>query len=73
MANMQDRFRGSYNVHGGGFQEENKMGASMGKGGLANTEMQQIGNVFYNLLHLLGQKNGDDRMIGLSNDLRDMI
>ena len=35
--------------------------------------MQQIGNVFYNLLHLLGQKNQDDRMIGLSNDLRDMI
>ena len=35
--------------------------------------MQQIGNVFYNLLNLLGQKQGDERMIGLSNDLRDMI
>ena len=35
--------------------------------------MQQIGNVFYNLLNLLGQKNQDERMIGLSKDLRDMI
>ena len=35
--------------------------------------MQQIGNVFYNLLNMMGTQNRDERMIGLSNELREMI
>jgi len=35
--------------------------------------MQQIGNVFYNLLNMMGSQNKDERMIGLSNELREMI
>lgn len=35
--------------------------------------MQQIGNVFYNLLNMVGTQNKDERMIGLSKDLRHMI
>jgi len=35
--------------------------------------MQQIGNVFYNLLNMMGAQNKDERMIGLSNELREMI
>ena len=35
--------------------------------------MSQVGNVFYNLLNMVGYQNRDDRMVGLSNDLRDMI
>lgn len=35
--------------------------------------MGQIGNVFYNLLNMVGTQNNDSRMIGLSNDLRHMV
>ena len=42
-------------------------------GGHSNAKMQQIGNVFYNLISMLGQQKGDTRMIGISNELRDMI
>lgn len=35
--------------------------------------MQQIGNVFYNLLGMIGHKNGDTKLIGIGNTLRDNI
>lgn len=42
-------------------------------GGHSNVKMQQIGNVFYNLLGMIGETRGDSKLIGVSNDLRDMI
>lgn len=35
--------------------------------------MQQIANVFYNMINMIGVKNRDERMIGISNELRDLI
>ena len=35
--------------------------------------MQQIANVFYNMIYMIGIKNRDERMIGISNELRDLI
>lgn len=35
--------------------------------------MQQIGNVFYNLLGMIGHKHGDTKIIGIGNELRDSI
>jgi hypothetical protein len=35
--------------------------------------MQQIANVFYNMLSMMGQQQKDERLIGLSNELREMI
>jgi len=36
-------------------------------------QMQQIGNVFYNLLNIVGNRNKDDQIIGLANEIRDQI
>lgn len=72
MKNVQDRQRGSHNVHGDGYDDRGDRYNNTMRG-MPNYEMQQIGNVFWNILHLMGQKNKDDRMIGLSNELRDMI
>ena len=33
-------------------------------------QMHQISNVFYNMMNILGQKNKDERIVALSNDLR---
>ena len=64
----------SLNVHGDGKQAPNKLGIPGNRGGgIDQLQMQQIGNVFYNLLNMLGTKNNDERIIGLSQDLRDSI
>jgi len=41
--------------------------------GHTNVQMQQIANVFYNLLNLVGTQNQDKRMLQLSSSLRDQI
>ena len=74
MKNYQDDRMMSMNVHGDGNQKPNQMGAPANRGaGIDQIQMQQIGNVFYNLLNMLGTKNNDERIIGLSQDLRDSI
>lgn len=35
--------------------------------------MQQIGNVVYNLLNMVGAQNKDERMIGVANELRGLM
>jgi hypothetical protein len=41
--------------------------------GQSNAQMQQIGNVFYNLLGMIGHKQGDSKIVGLGNELRDAV
>lgn len=49
-------------------------GSQSKKDGLYNqVQMQQIGNVFYNMMNLIGSQNKDERVVNLSNELRTMI
>ena len=61
----QDEKAGSSNAFGGGF--------SSGAKGSSQVQMQQIGNVFYNMLNMMGAQTKDERIIGLSNELREMV
>jgi hypothetical protein len=71
MLRMQENNMTSTNVHGGAFDKQG--GRQSDIYGHSNMQMQQIGNVFYNLLNMVGSQNKDERMIGLSNNLREMI
>jgi peptidoglycan hydrolase CwlO-like protein len=68
MLSMQDNVAKQNNVHAAEFGRK-----SQGYGPQNQMEMQQIGNVFYNLLNMVGSQQRDERIIGLSNDLREQI
>ena len=70
MLQMQNNNMTSSNVHGGAFDPRSGQSDIIGH---SNFQMQQIGNVFYNLLNMVGTQNKDERMIGLSNNLRELI
>jgi hypothetical protein len=61
------------------FMDNSHMGPSFdmkgnmirGDSGASNIQMEQIGNVFYNLLGMLGQQTGDIKLIGVSQQLRE--
>lgn len=44
---------------------------SQGRSG--EIQMQQISNVFYNMLNMMGKQQNDQRLIDVSNNLREMI
>lgn len=50
MMRMQDEKAGSSNTYGGGFS---------GQGRSGQVQMQQISNVFYNMLNMMGQQKSD--------------
>ena len=68
MLSMQDNVAKQNNVLAAEYDRK-----SQGYGPQNQMEMQQIGNVFYNLLNMVGSQQRDERIIGLSNDLREQI
>jgi len=70
MIKMQDNNASTQNAYGGGFDKQAPAGKAEGH---SQVQMQQIGNVFYNLMNMIGTQNRDERMIGISNDLRELI
>jgi hypothetical protein len=36
-------------------------------------EIAKIGNVFYNMLNLIGENDKDKRLVGLSSDLKNLM
>ena len=68
MLSMQDRAATQTNVQAAEYDRK-----TQGYGPQNQMEMQQIGNVFYNLLNMVGSQQKDERIIGLSNDLREQI
>ena len=49
---------------GGGFSSQGRSG---------DVQMQQISNVFYNMLNMMGAQQNDQRLVDVSNNLREMV
>ena len=68
MTGMQDlssskKFPGDFNKTGG-FEQRPPQG---------EVSMQYMGNLFYNILNMVGNQNKDERIIGLSKEIRDQV
>jgi hypothetical protein len=55
----------------GGYGKKKEINMAME--GSTQVQMQQIANVFYNLVSMIGKKNNDERLLGLSTDMRDIV